>query len=351
MTVLFHCADLHLDSVMDSRLPEQSAAQRRRELLQNFSELVSHADAAGAAGILIAGDLFDTDTPSPGAVRFVTETIAAHPHMSFCMLRGNHDRAMVFRDLPENLLFFPEHAYGCHTVGEVQVWGCEDTTAPLPQLSPDRYNILMLHGQITDGTRGKELIPLRDFANRNIDYLALGHLHAYRQIQVDDRCICAYSGALEGRGFDEPGDHGYVHLEFSGGKCAVHFVPCAKRRLHTVSADLTDCRTHTDVQQAVQKALAGYAAEDLIKVQLCGRVPVDTPIDIPHLSTCFSPRFFFLTFENCTKPLLNTEDYRYDISLKGEFIRTVLDAGLPEELRDRVLLCGLQALAGEEITE
>ena len=58
-----------------------------------------------------------------------------------------------------------------------------------------------------------------------------------------------------------------------------------------------------------------------------------------------------ITFENCTKPLLNTEDYRYDISLKGEFIRTVLDAGLPEELRDRVLLCGLQALAGEEITE
>jgi hypothetical protein len=38
----------------------------------------------------------------------------------------------------------------------------------------------------------------------------------------------------------------------------------------------------------------------------------------------------------------------YDASLKGEFIRTVMASKLPVAERDRIILCGLRALRGEE---
>ena len=46
---------------------------------------------------------------------------------------------------------------------------------------------------------------------------------------------------------------------------------------------------------------------------------------------------------------LKPEDYVNDISLKGEFIRKVMAEDLPQELRDRVIECGLAALSGQEV--
>ena len=73
----------------------------------------------------------------------------------------------------------------------------------------------MLHGQLsTAKAKDKtEVIPLRDMKNRYIDYLALGHLHDYQSGKLDTRGTWCYSGCLQGRGFDECGEKGYVLLE------------------------------------------------------------------------------------------------------------------------------------------
>ena len=46
---------------------------------------------------------------------------------------------------------------------------------------------------------------------------------------------------------------------------------------------------------------------------------------------------------------MNYEDYRLDQSLKGEFIRLLERADLPQEEKDAVILTGIRALSGEEI--
>ena len=38
-----------------------------------------------------------------------------------------------------------------------------------------------------------------------------------------------------------------------------------------------------------------------------------------------------------------------DISLKGEFVRSVLASDLSEEEKQRIIACGMRALAGEEV--
>ena len=52
---------------------------------------------------------------------------------------------------------------------------------------------------------------------KNIDYLALGHIHEYSQGQIDLRGKYAYSGCLEGRGFDELGEKGFILIDVSDG--------------------------------------------------------------------------------------------------------------------------------------
>ena len=38
-----------------------------------------------------------------------------------------------------------------------------------------------------------------------------------------------------------------------------------------------------------------------------------------------------------------------DVSLKGEFIRNVMAADLDEEVRSRIIECGIAVLTGEEV--
>lgn len=61
---LIHCADLHLDSRLQTHLDRDRAKQRRDELLRNFARLADYAAENSVEAVLIAGDLFDRDTVS-----------------------------------------------------------------------------------------------------------------------------------------------------------------------------------------------------------------------------------------------------------------------------------------------
>ncbi|MEE1050917.1 MAG: metallophosphoesterase, partial [Lachnospiraceae bacterium] len=61
MLKIIHCADLHLDSGMETRLSPDQAALRRSELLASFLRLVEYAAEEQVAAILLCGDLFDRE--------------------------------------------------------------------------------------------------------------------------------------------------------------------------------------------------------------------------------------------------------------------------------------------------
>ena len=56
---IMHCADIHLDSKMKSRLSQEQADTRREEMLMTFHESLEYAEEQGVRVVLIAGDLFD----------------------------------------------------------------------------------------------------------------------------------------------------------------------------------------------------------------------------------------------------------------------------------------------------
>ena len=94
---IIHCSDLHLDADLKTNFDAASAAGRRAELLDTFRRLCRTARDEKVTAILICGDLFDTGSPSPSAVRFVEDLILTYGEICFFYLRGNHDaRSALF---------------------------------------------------------------------------------------------------------------------------------------------------------------------------------------------------------------------------------------------------------------
>ena len=217
---IIHCADLHLDSKMTANLSKEQAKERKMEILRTFSRMVDYAAKNGVRVVIIAGDLFDTRNVSATARNLVRDTILQHPHIDFLYLKGNHDYDNFLSkldEIPENLKLF-EDSWKSYSYGNVVISGLElskeNQVTAYNSLVLDHgvYNVVTLHGQITDyGIKDKaEIINLDSLKNKNIDYLALGHVHEYQAGQLDARGVYCYSGCLEGRGFDECGDKGFV---------------------------------------------------------------------------------------------------------------------------------------------
>ncbi|MCR5273404.1 MAG: metallophosphoesterase [Lachnospiraceae bacterium] len=359
-----HCADLHLDSKLTANLDSKRARERKTELLNTFVKMVDYAARENVDVVLIAGDLFDTNKISVTAKSTVRAAVENHPDIKFLYLKGNHDNNDFISEedeIPENLLMF-DNTWKAYHFGNIDVYGIEldkdNSSVASDALVCDssKFNIVMLHGQVEkSAVKDKaERINISGYKNKGVDYLALGHIHAYKKEALDARTTYCYPGCLEGRGFDECGEHGFVIVDVdeNTGNYTHRFIPFAKRHLYELRVDVSDCNDSISMQNRVEECIkdAGIKSDDLIKIVLVGEVDVECEKDENLILSKFEDSFYFAKIVDETGVRVDIEDYLLDESLKGEFVRTVLsDESMDETERGEVIRIGLKALAGEEI--
>ena len=364
---IIHCADIHLDSKMSANLTKEKAKERKTELLTTFQNMVEYGASHEVDAILIAGDLFDTKNVSATARNIVKDLIQGHPSMEFYYLQGNHDEGSFtggLSEIPENLHLFGSSWTSYGVSKKVCITGVElnpensGSICHTLSLDADRINIVTLHGQESEySARDKaEIIHLTALKNKGIDYLALGHIHSYKKERLDGRGVYCYPGCLEGRGFDECGEHGFVMLSIdeAAGTMESRFVPFAARNLYTIPVDITGCNSTMDILDRMKKETAekNYPAKSLVKYELTGKIDVESEKDTDFLLHQFADRFYFVKLRDSSEYLVDYVSFAKDMSLKGEFIRTVMGReDLSEEDKAAVIHYGLQALAGEEILD
>lgn len=364
---IIHCADLHLDSKLNAHLDGAKKKERKAELLATFLRMVDYANENEIDAILIAGDLFDTGNLSVTARKAVTDAIVNAPQTLFFYLRGNHDADSFLsslEELPPNLKLFSKEWITYPITDHVTVSGVEldETNSNLIYdtlvLANEKINIVMLHGQeagYEQKTRHKaEVIVPKNLRGKGIDYLALGHIHTHRMEQLDARGVYCYSGCLEGRGFDECGEKGFVLLEIDEEKDTVDpvFIPFAKRTLYTVPVDVSGVENTSEAMALAEEQLKTkhYPADSMIKLVLSGRIPVTAELDTALVSSRFEDMYYYVKTTDETKPVVDFESFRHESSLKGEFVRCVMQAeDLSDEMKAEVIRCGIFALSGEEI--
>lgn len=365
---LIHCADLHLDSGMTSNLSREKAKERKSELLMTFNKMIKYAVKENVRAILIAGDLFDKKKVSKTALNTVWQAVLQNPQIDFYYLQGNHGVGGLLDDsdeIPSNLKLFNdkwtyyeiEDVSGkLITISGLELGGENSLSAyDSLVLGQENFNIVMLHGQESEHASKDraEVINIRGLRNKGIDYLALGHIHSYKEQSLDSRGVYCYPGCLEGRGFDECGEHGFVLLDID---VAAHsftrtFVPIAARKVFTLNIDVTGSRTTMDMADRIEKELEEgiYPESSLMKFVLTGEVNIECETDVSYLLKQFEDRFYFLKIYDETVLYVDYDAFALDISLKGEFVRTVMnDKELSESQKADIIKCGIKLLSGGE---
>ena len=340
---LIHCADIHIGSTL-STLPKEIADERKAEILNSFSRMVSYARENGISVILLAGDVFDRTKPLKKDLNFFNSVIQSADDIDFLYLRGNHD-ALNLEETHTNLKTFSED-WTTYTYGDLTVSGIEisprNENSYYATLSLDREkkNIVMLHGQLGGDIN---LTKLRD---KNIDYLALGHIHEYSEGIIDRRGKYVYCGCLEGRGFDETGVKGFVVLDTDGTGIRHEFHPFSSKIIEEHHFDISGYSdTYTIAQEA--NNTVNLRKNGIYRIVLTGEVDADLGKIETEVKTYLAHLCAHISVKDDSRKKINYEDYQRDLSLKGEFVRAVQASGRTEEEKARIITYGLKALLGE----
>ncbi len=338
---IIHCADVHLGSKMESNLSTIKAKERKNEIYNNFVKLIEYAKSSDIKHIIIAGDLFDTVKGSTKLVKDTIQLFLVNDDISFYYLQGNHDEEIIKGiELPDNVYNFGKE-FTYYDVDGVRIGGMEVINSKDVYFKKDKFNILILHGEV-----GKD-INLSEFKNKNINYIALGHIHKRESFEVQKDVIASYPGCLEGRGFDETGKKGFYLLEIENNTMKQEFIPFSKRELHTINVDITGTTLYMDIYNRIKEATKEFKPKDLIKVVLKGEYNIDLNKNIDAIYEKIESDFYFIKIVDESKLKIDYNDYARDLSLLGEFVRTVLN---DETIinKDEVLTYGIKALRNEE---
>ena len=341
---IIHTADIHLGAPING-FPKEISEARKREVRNTFLRMVEYAKENGVKVILLSGDVFDRDKPFQQDVNRFYGVVESHPEIDFLYLRGNHDGEGERRELANLKTFSTE--WQSYEYGDVVISGIElvkeNSVSLYSTLSLDakKKNIVMLHGQI-----GGE-INLTKLRDKNIDYLALGHIHSYAEGSVDGRGRYAYSGCLEGRGFDETGMKGFVLLDV-GDKVVHTFQPFSQRSIEEVQLDVSGLQdSYAMVRLA--RAQIPFKKENIYRVELVGEMDAQTDEFAADVQRALKSDCAYISVKDKTKKKIDYAAYEGDNSLKGEFVRTVAESDYTDEEKAQIIAYGLKALVGREV--
>ena len=350
---ILHTSDLHLDSPLTTRLDSKKVKERKSELLLSFKNLAEQAKKERAEGFIISGDLFDSEKIGKRTLRNVVDIITAYPDITFFYLTGNHEKDVLEKSmlpLPKNLRLFND-GWTYFKLGNVNVIGrcstSKDMFAEL-NLNENERNILVLHGELRDRSDSGGIIGKKDAENLAVDYMALGHYHSYSKNEVSERCTAVYSGTPEGRGFDEIGDCGFVMIEADEKEVRHRFIKSALRTLHIEEIDVTDVESDVALLYKIESRLRTVPRADLVRIVLIGSRRLGKSFNTDAALASLGKAYYYIEIKDITRVKISPEEFKNDISLKGEFIRSVLDDGtLTDEEKEKVIMLGLEVLIEE----
>ncbi|WP_159966095.1 metallophosphoesterase family protein [Profundibacterium mesophilum] len=208
-----HVSDLHLGRRY-ANIPQPEDGNIRGRLMEARHGTIERIAAAardhGAEHVLVAGDSFDTPTPSDVVLRQALSAMGRDPDIMWWLLPGNHDNLrdgeplweQIARQAPQNVRPLTR-AEPVSLRPDVTLLPCpvtyrsagRDLTECLPRMpsAEGALRIGLAHGGVVDFVEAGDNIPPDRDRSARLDYLALGDWHG--RMAVGPRV--QYSGTPE----------------------------------------------------------------------------------------------------------------------------------------------------------
>lgn len=348
-----HAADVHLGGA------------NAQERMMVFENMLSFCSRQGIPLLLIAGDLFEAPRAEESVRRKAFRAMEMHPDVSILIAAGNHDPNCAGGNydgaLPGNVYVFGSR-WSCVRIAElnVRVWGASFDAQTEPRfILPERTvqtgdgcaELGVLHADLVSENAESSYRALSQgaVADTGLDYLALGHVHQRSRLMRAGQTYYAYSGCLQGAGFDETGEKGAYLGEIDENGLKLSFVRLCGSVWREKTLDVSGLEDALFIAQAAQK-LTGDA-RDHVRIVLTGEV--SEPVDVQAVERLLRGKAVDVRVEDET----TTADYASlarENTLRGAFVRRMLkriensEGSGAEAAAERLALrYGLAAFEGE----
>ena len=304
-----HTADWQIGKRFGS-FPDDKPAVLRDERLRAVDRLAAAAAARGCAAVLVAGDVFDSETiPSALCARLLS-LLGAYTHLTWHLLPGNHDPArpggiwstLSSGGLPANVqvhlqpqpvalapdvMLLPAPLTSKRTNSDPTAWMDEAATPS------GTMRIGLAHGSVqgfgSDGDASVNIDAARP-KRSGLAYLALGDWHG--TMRIGERVW--YSGTPEPDGFrdNDPGNALVVRLD-GNAVPNVERIPTGHYTWVRRECAADSAAALGGIEDEVSR-LGGAASRCLMSLVLKGALPLAEFARIEERLEALAPRLFHL---------------------------------------------------------
>jgi len=334
-----HTSDVHIGAKFEVLGP-QFAREHREQIKTTFSDIVGTAIKGKVDLFLIAGDLFDSNSPSFSDVEFVKKELSRFSEIGtkICIIPGNHDYALSdnnalggeFLNIP-NVHIFTDPAGSKIYFKDIntEVYAKANTTnksseSPLVPTNKARaaFKIVMAHGGVLGQAR-KPQWPIDPGAIEasGADYVALGDWHSFRE-ESRGKVRAFYPGSPEMISVSQAGA-GYVILgeikDRFDRKVEIHKIKVGTKSVKNIEIDTGDI----DNVEQLKESIKSLGAKDIVlNVNISGVNKNKLVFNPENLEEELEENFWRLQITDNSKfPLddLSEEDYPR-IFVSGQFV-------------------------------
>lgn len=355
-----HMADMHFDSpftLLNSK--GDFGIIRRLDQREVFQKMIQYVKENGIEYLFIAGDFYEHEYIQKSTIEYINSLFQEISQTKIFITPGNHDpyiKNSMYATFPwnANVKIFTSNIELVETL-EADIYGvgfndfsCDTLGVENIQIKhPNKLNILITHGTL-DGSSQTELpynsMKKNELKKLGFDYIALGHIHKPDYDSEENQNI-VYPGSTIARGFDELGKHGIIVGNLEKGNLKTEFVPMDNKEFEEYEFSVDDI---LDIETLAEKINQLKLEENhLYKIILTGKRKFEIPISI--LTKLIGVENI-IKIKDATKPNVDIETLTNETTLKGIFVKEIIDElkkeNYTQEQLEKVLEIGLCILEG-----
>lgn len=352
-----HFADVHLGIENYGRIdPSTGLHTRLQDFIKCFSFAIDIALEEKVDLVLFAGDAYKTSNPNPTHQREFARQIyrLSEAKIPVIMINGNHDIPVSFGRATSLDIFDTLNVSGMRVVTEpellnietkaglVQVFGIpwptknlflvkeeyknftdEEITLEIQKrvsdkiieyarvINPNIPAIFTAHLAAAEATySGSErsaiigrdpVFPTLILAQKEFDYVALGHIHKFQDLNLDSHPPVVYSGSIERINFgEEKDDKGVCLVNIEKSKTSYEFIPLPARKFVTIEVTISEEQEPTN---ALIREIEKYdLSEAVVRVFYTMSAEKEDSMDFKRINSALEGAFLVTTIAKKSKP-------------------------------------------------
>lgn len=350
-----HIADMHFDAPFTILSQKADLGDLRRiEQRQIFKKVIDYIKQENIPYFFISGDLYEHEYVRKTTIEYINNLFKEIPNTKIFIAPGNHDPIIKNSyyntfNWESNVKIF-ENEIEKYEDKEVIIYGYgfNDFTNPTVNIdsvniNPDKVNILIIHGSLdASETLDLQYNPIKstELKNKKFDYVALGHIH---KTNYQSGTNLIYPGSTISLGFDELGEHGMIIGNIAKDNLQIQFKKLDDRQFIEKEINISKINSKEELVQQINEE--NLDEENLYKIILVGNKKFE--VNTKELEKLILKENI-VKIKNKTKPNYNIEEISKEQTLRGVFVKTMLEklnnGEYKAETIERAIEIGLEAL-------